>query len=123
MSNTSIKRINWLKKRIRTKKSLGILGKYPRLIVFRSNKNIYTQLIDDNHSKTLFSSSSLDKELIQNIKNSKNKIDISKEVGFNIAKKISKNKISKIIFDRNGYRYHGRVKAIADAIREKGINF
>jgi len=123
MSNTSIKRINWLKKRIRTKKSLGILGKYPRLIVFRSNKNIYTQLIDDNHSKTLFSSSSLDKELIQNIKNSKNKIEISKEVGFNIAKKISKNKISKIIFDRNGYRYHGRVKAIADAIREKGINF
>ena len=123
MSNTSIKRINWLKKRIRTKKSLGILGKYPRLIVFRSNRNIYTQLIDDNHSKTLFSSSSIDKELIKNIKNSKNKIDISKEVGFNIAKKISKNKISKIIFDRNGYRYHGRVKAIADAIREKGINF
>ena len=121
MSSTNIRKKNWLKKRIRTKKSLGVLGKYPRLIVFKSNKHIYSQLIDDNKSITLLSSSSNDKNFKLNIK--KTKIDISKDVGINIADKIIKNKIDKIIFDRNGYKYHGRIKALADSVREKGINF
>ena len=93
MANISIKRKNWLKKRVRTKKSLGVLGKYPRLVVFKSNKHIYSQLLDDNKSVTILSSSSIDKN-IQKIKNM-NKTEISKEVGFSIAEKINKEKIKK----------------------------
>lgn len=120
MSKIDLKRKNWLKKKNRTKKSLGVLGKYPRLIVFKSNKHIYLQLVDDNKNTTIFSSSSKDKGF--NSKDCKTKTDLSVSVGNDIAEKMKKNKIKKAIFDRNGYLYHGRVKAIADAIREKGIN-
>ena len=121
MSKTNIKRTNWLKKKVRTKKSLGNLGKYPRLIIFRSNKHIYGQLVDDSSNTTILSSSSKDKKLISMIKKNKNKIDQSKVVGSDLAEKIKKNKIDKIIYDRNGYRFHGRVKVIADTIKENGI--
>ena len=121
MSKTNIKRTNWLKKKVRTKKSLGDLGKYPRLIVFRSNRHIYGQLVDDNNNTTILSSSSKDKKLISAIKKNKNKIDQSKIVGSDLAEKIKKNKFDKIIYDRNGYRFHGRVKVIADTIKESGI--
>ena len=123
MARTSIKRKNWLKKKNRTKRSLGSLGKYPRLFIFRSNKHIYVQLIDDNKSHTLLSSSTKDENLGDKLKNINGKIEKSKIVGYAIAEKIKKNKISKIVYDRNGYRYHGRVRALADAIREKGVNF
>ena len=123
MARTSKKRKNWLKKKIRTKRSLGPLGKYPRLVIFRSNKHIYGQLIDDNKSHTLLSSSTKDENLGDKLKNINGKIEKSKIVGYAIAEKIKKNKISKIVYDRNGYRYHGRVRALADAIREKGVNF
>ena len=119
MARTNIKRKNWLRKRVRTKLSLGRLGNYPRLVIFRSNKHIYSQLLDDEKNITILSSSSIDKDFDN--KKCKNKIDLSKQVGYNIAEKMKKNKIDKIIFDRNGYLYHGRVKAAAEAIREKGI--
>ena len=112
-----------MKKKNRTKRSLGPLGKYPRLVIFRSNKHIYGQLIDDNKSHTLLSSSTKDENLGDKLKNINGKIEKSKIVGYAIAEKIKKNKISKIVYDRNGYRYHGRVRALADAIREKGVNF
>ena len=121
MARTNIKRKNWLKKRVRTKKSLGDLGKFPRLIVFRSNKHIYGQLVDDNNNTTILSSSSKDKKLISAMKKNKNKIEQSKVVGSDLAEKIKINKIDKIIYDRNGYRFHGRVKVIADIIKENGI--
>jgi len=119
MAKMHLKRKSWLKKKFRTKKSLGALGDFPRLVIFRSNKHMYSQLIDDNNNKTIMSASSKDKDF--KIDNCKNKTDISKEVGYSIAKKLKDNKIEKIIFDRNGYLYHGRVKAVAEAIREKGI--
>ena len=120
MSKTNIKRKAWLKKKKRTKRTLGVLGKHPRLIVFKSNKHIYSQLIDDNKNETILSSSTIQKDF--DVKKTKNKIDASKVVGTDLASKMKKNKISKVIFDRNGYLYHGRVKALADAIRENGIN-
>ena len=123
MSRTNIKRKNWLKKRVRTKKSLGTLGKLPRLVVFKSNKHIYTQLLDDNNSCTILSSSSIDKTVSKDIKKNTCKTDISKIVGNNIGEKIIKSKKKNILFDRNGYKYHGRVKALAEAIREKGVIF
>ena len=123
MAKTSIKRRSWLKKRVRTKLSLGILGKYPRLVIFKSNKHIYGQLVDDNKHTTLLSSSTTDKDLVKDLDSISTKVEESKIVGYSLAKKIKSKKIDKIIYDRNGYRYHGRVKALAEAIREKGINF
>ena len=123
MAKTSIKRRSWLKKRVRTKLSLGILGKYPRLVIFKSNKHIYGQLVDDNKHTTLLSSSTTDKDLVKDLDSISTKVEESKIVGYSLAKKIKSKKIDKIVYDRNGYRYHGRVKALAEAIREKGINF
>tara|TARA_B110000014_G_C19750703_1_gene391187 strand:- start:236 stop:604 length:369 start_codon:yes stop_codon:yes gene_type:complete len=122
MARTNIKRKNWLRKRIRTKLSLGRLGNYPRLVIFRSNKHIYGQLVDDVSSSTILSASTKCKSISSNSK-SGSKIEQSKLVGYELAEKIKKSKIEKIIYDRNGYKYHGRVKALAEAIREKGINF
>ena len=121
MAKTNIKRKAWLKKRNRTKKSLGALGVFPRLVVFKSNKHIYSQLIDDNKNVTILSSSSLQKDF--NSTSSKSKTDISKEVGIDLAVKMKKNKIDKIVFDRNGYLYHGRIKALAESLRKNGLSF
>ena len=92
----------------------------PRLCVFRSLKNISAQIIDDEKGVTLVSASSLDKDL--SIKNGGN-IEASKLVGALVAKKAKKAKIEKVVFDRGGYLYHGRVKALADAARENGLEF
>ena len=117
------KKINWQKKRSRVKNSLGVLGTYPRLVVYRSNVHIYAQLVDDNENKTLISSSSNDKDLKASVKKTDNKIEASTLVGKSLGEKLKKDKIERIVFDRNGYKYHGRVKALADAVREAGIQF
>jgi len=101
------------------KKISGVAAK-PRLSVFRSNTDIYVQLIDDIDGKTLASASSNDKD----IKAQKtNKIEKSKLVGAAIARKAQDLGITAVVFDRGGYLYHGRVKAIADAAREAGLQF
>jgi len=92
----------------------------PRLNVFRSNSNIFAQIIDDSEGKTLVSASSIDKEL--KLKNGR-KIEAAAKVGELIAKRAKKAKITKVVFDRGGYLYHGRVKALADAARENGLEF
>ena len=92
----------------------------PRLNVFRSNTAIYAQVIDDESSTTLVSASSRDKDL--NLKNKSN-IEAATAVGASIAKKCSEAGIKKVVFDRGGYLYHGRVKALADAARENGLEF
>ena len=117
------KKINWLKKRNRVKNSLGVRGSYPRLVVYRSNVHIYAQVVDDNEHKTLLSSSSNDKDLQASVKKADNKIEASMLVGKAIGNKLKKDKINNIVFDRNGYKYHGRVKALAEAVREVGIQF
>ena len=96
-------------------------NEFPRLIIIRSNKNIFTQLVDDINNKTILSSSSIDKELKGVIDKAKSKIEKSMIVGKSMAEKMKKSNIDKIIFDRNGYNYHGRVKAIGDAIRAEKI--
>lgn len=104
------------------KKISGALDK-PRLTVYRSLNNMYAQLIDDSHGNTLVSASTLSKELLEEVKSSKGKISKSKMVGVLLAKKALEKNISQVVFDRNGYRYHGRVKAIADGAREGGLKF
>ena len=92
----------------------------PRLNVFRSNSNIFAQIIDDEKGITLVSASSIDKEL--KLENGSN-IEAAKKVGELIATRAKKAKISKVTFDRGGYLYHGRVAALAEAARENGLEF
>ena len=92
----------------------------PRLSVFRSNTEIYVQLIDDVSGKTLLSASSKDKDIAAQ---SGNKVEKSKLVGAAAARKAKDLGIEKAVFDRSGYLYHGRVKAVADGAREGGLQF
>lgn len=125
-------------KRVRAK-IFGTKGR-PRLCVFRSNKHIYAQLIDDEKSYTILSSSDLElknskikdqkskrkpkeKEIEKEEKSISGKVAIAYEVGKLIAKKALKQKIEKAVFDRGGYKYHGRVKALAEGARKGGLKF
>lgn len=92
----------------------------PRLNVFRSNGNIFAQIIDDSCDKTLVSASSIDNEL--KLENGGN-VEAATKVGELLAKRAKKAKITKVTFDRGGYLYHGRVKALAEAARENGLEF
>lgn len=91
----------------------------PRLSVFRSNKGIYAQIIDDNVGKTLVAASSLEKDFSA----AGNKSDQSKEVGKKVAQKAIAAGITQVVFDRNGYLYHGRIKSLAEGAREGGLIF
>ena len=91
----------------------------PRLCVFRSNKGIYAQIIDDTVGKTLVSASTLDKE----VKTKASNIEAAKEVGELVAKRAIKAGIKNVVFDRGGYIYHGKIKALAEAAREAGLKF
>lgn len=105
----------------RIRKKLSGTQEKPRLVVFRSNKQIYVQLIDDLQGKTVVSVSSLEKEIAD--KKNINKTEQAKLVGKMAAEKSVQAGIQEVIFDRNGYLYHGRVKALADAAREAGLKF
>jgi len=92
----------------------------PRMTVFRSCKGIYVQLIDDLSGRTIVAASSMEKTM-KDLKG--NKTEIAKQVGKMVAEKAIQAGISKVVFDRNGYLYHGRVKSLADAAREGGLKF
>ena len=104
--------------RVRTK--ISGTSSVPRLNVFRSNSNIFAQIIDDEAGVTLVSASSIDKEL--KLENGGN-VEAATKVGELIAKRAKDAKITKVVFDRGGYQYHGRVQALADAARENGLEF
>ena len=106
--------------RYRIRKSSVGTSQKPRLSVFRSNTEIYAQIIDDENGKTLVAASSKEKDVVaQKV----NKTEKSKLVGASIARKAKDLGIDKVIFDRGGYLYHGRVKAVADGAREGGLQF
>ena len=121
--NKKNKHKNWQNKRKRIKYRIMQKNRndYPRLVVYRSNTNIYAQLVDDLKMTTLLSASSIDKDLKDPIEKAANKIEKSTIVGNAIAAKIKKAKIGQIIIDRNGYKYHGQVKALTEAIRSADI--
>lgn len=97
-------------------------GERPRLAVFRSNKHIYAQLIDDQDQKTLAQSDDFSLA-IKKGKTRGQKTDLSKNVGLALGKVMLEKGFSKIVFDRGGYKYHGRVKALAEGLKEAGIKF
>ncbi|WP_338450532.1 50S ribosomal protein L18 [Niallia oryzisoli] len=108
------------KRHARVRSKLSGTAARPRLNVFRSNKHIYAQLIDDVNGVTLASASTLDKEV--SVESAGN-IDAAAKIGELVAKRAVEKGISSIVFDRGGYLYHGRVKALADAARENGLEF
>jgi large subunit ribosomal protein L18 len=113
MQAKDLKRIK-RQKRIRAR--ISGTSTTPRLRVFRSNKFIYAQLIDDESSKTILGTSDIKEK-------SGKKVDRAKKVGLEIGKQALGKKIKKVVFDRAGYKYHGRVKALADGAREGGLIF
>ena len=119
--NNNIRRKS--RRRNRSKSTSMFHEKFPRLVVYRSNRHFESQIINDFEAKTLASASSKDPGLKKDIDSSKTKIEISSIIGKAIAEKAVKIKVKKVVFDRNGYPFHGRVKAFADAAREAGLEF
>jgi len=109
--------------KIKIRKKISGTPERPRLTVYRSLNNIYVQLIDDTTGKTILAESSLSKELESEMKSVKSKRDKGKLVGISLAKKAIEKNIKSVVFDRNGYRYHGRVQAVAEGAREGGLQF
>ena len=107
------------KRKIRIRKKVYGDSSKPRLAVFKSNKNIYVQAIDDLNQTTIGSASTLSKEL----KSDNLSIDTAKKVGELVAKRAIEKGIKKVTFDRSGYKYHGRVKSLAESAREAGLEF
>ena len=107
-----------LKRHARVRKNVFGTPERPRMCVFRSNANIFAQIIDDENARTLVSASSIDKEL--KLENGSN-VEAAVKVGILLAKRAKEAKITKVVFDRGGYLYHGRVKALAEAARENGL--
>ena len=111
------KNVSRVKRHEKIRRTLSGTNETPRLCVFRSNNAIYAQLIDDVKGVTLASSSSLE------LKSKHNNLEAASAVGKDIAEKAKKAKIKTVVFDRAGYLYHGRVKALAEAARENGLEF
>ena len=109
-------------RRMRVRNKVSGTGVRPRLSVYRGQKHIYAQIIDDEKSNTLVSASTLSPELKGKLKTTDN-LPAAKAVGELIAQKALEKGIKKVVFDRGGYIYHGRVKALADSARQKGLEF
>ena len=120
LKSTNRKSYRRLRIRLRIRKSINGIPQRPRLTVFRSNKEIYAQLIDDQAGHTLVSASSMDKGIAGK---KVTKTEQAKLVGQLIAERAKEVNIESVVFDRNGYLYHGRVKALANAARENGLKF
>lgn len=108
---------NRIKRHNRIRKNLSGTLKTPRLNIYRSNTNMYAQIIDDEKGETLVSASTLE------LKAKSNNTEACAKVGESVAKKALDKGITEVVFDRSGYKYHGRVKALADAAREAGLKF
>ena len=114
-----------IRRKRRTRLKIRGTSERPRLSVFRSNKHIYAQIIDDTNKVTLAASSTREKTLVKKFKKtgSGGNIDAAKQVGTDLAKKAKEKGVERVIFDRGSYLFHGRVKALADAAREGGLLF
>ena len=111
------------KRKKHIKKRLKGTSERPRLVVHRSLNNIYAQIVDDFSGCTLLSASTMTKDIATEMSKAKGKCEKSKAVGKWLAQEAKKKKISKIVFDRGGYLFHGRIKALADGARDGGLEF
>lgn len=123
MNKAKQRKINLVKRHQRIRKTLSGTAERPRISVFRSLKHLYVQLIDDVAGNTLASVSTKSKEFGTTEKETNNNIEAAKKLGALLSEKAKEKKISKVVFDRSGYRFHGRIKALADAARAGGLEF
>lgn len=121
MAKTAIKTITRLKRQVRVRKKVRGTAERPRLNVFKSAQHIYAQIIDDTNGTTLVAASTLS-DAAQDLSNTGN-VTAAQLVGREVAKLALAKGISSVVFDRNGFLYHGRIKALADSARESGLNF
>lgn len=121
--SSNIKKERRIRRKMRVRKKISGSPERYRMTVYRSLKHIYAQIIDDTQNSTLVSACTVEKEAIAAMGNESTKSDSSKVVGALIAKRALEKNITSVAFDRNGYIYHGRVKALADAAREAGLQF
>jgi large subunit ribosomal protein L18 len=110
------------RRKARARRAIIAKGGRPRLSVFRSSKQIYAQIIDDEHGRTLAAASSLEKAMREQLKTGAT-VEAARIVGKEIAERAKKAGVGKVVFDRGGYMYHGRVKALAEGAREGGLQF
>jgi len=122
MSETTTRRQARERRHARVRKSVSGTAERPRLNVFRSATHIYAQVIDDRAGHTIAAASDLDKDLANAVKDA-SKIDSAKAVGTAIAERAKAKGVGPVVFDRGGYQYHGRVRALAEAAREAGLGF
>ncbi len=111
-----------LRRHLRVRKKIHGTAERPRLSVYRSLSHIYAQVIDDDAGHTLAAASDLEKEAHSRA-NGKRKVDTAKQVGELLAQRARERGVSNVVFDRGGYKFHGRVKALAEAAREGGLHF
>ena len=116
--HSSHKEKSRMKKKLRIRHKLSGSTERPRLCIFRSARHIYAQIIDDTNGTTICAASTLDVEGLKNAN-----IDTAKTIGAEVAKRALSKNIKAVVFDRNGYLYHGRVKALAEGAREAGLTF
>ncbi len=122
-NKTTIKRAARIRRKQHIRKKVQGTADKPRLVVFRSAKHIYAQLIDDDAGNTLVAYTSNSKDAKEKLKDAKSKIDIAFKAGMEIAERAKARGIKRVVFDRNGYLYHGRVKAVAEGARKAGLEF
>lgn len=123
MERLELKKVRRQRRKYRIRKKIVGRGDVPRLSVYRSLKHIYAQIIDDERGNTLVACSTMDKEVREAIKDRMRKVEQAKLVGKILAKRALEKGIERIAFDRNGFLYHGRVRALADSARENGLIF
>lgn len=123
MEKLELKKVRRQRRKYRIRKKIVGTNDVPRLSVYRSLKHIYAQIIDDERGNTLVACSTMDKEVREAIKDGIRKVEQAKLVGKILAKRALEKGIKRIAFDRNGFLYHGRIRALADSARENGLVF
>ncbi len=111
------------RRHLRIRKKIKGTPERPRLVVFRSNRHVYAQIVDDVGGRTIVGACGSSKQVAERIKQDKERFAESRAVGEIVAKRAIEKGVKKVVFDRAGYRYHGRIKALADAAREAGLEF
>jgi large subunit ribosomal protein L18 len=122
MDTASQRRKARLKRKMRIRKRVSGTPQRPRLSVFRSKKHIYAQIIDDTQGETIVAASTLEKQVREN-QNFDNKVAIANYIGKLVGERALEQNVKQIVFDRSGYLYHGRIKAVSEGAREAGLDF
>lgn len=122
MSPLNARKMAWKKRQIRVRKKITGTAERPRLNIFKSSQHIYAQIVDDTTGTTIVAASTVMVDVKAGLKHCGN-AEAAKKVGSEIARRALEKNITQVVFDRNGFLYHGRVKALADAAREHGLSF